>query len=108
VLETERPGATVSQVARDHGIAPSILFRWRAERGFDKGRTANLVAVRIADERGVCDADAAAAGLQNVLPIPPGAVVVEIANGRRVFAPPGSDPEAVRQYLVQREEDVGC
>src|SRR5215470_4113443 len=29
VLETERPGVTVSQVARAHGIAPSILFRWR-------------------------------------------------------------------------------
>jgi transposase-like protein len=99
VLETERPGVTVSQVARDRGIAPSILFRWRAERGFGKGRTA--------DERGICDADAAAV-LQNILPIPPGAVAVDLADGRRVFAPPGSDPEAVRQYVAQREEDARC
>jgi hypothetical protein len=108
VLETERPGVTVSQVARAHGIAPSILFRWRAALGFGKGKSANLVAVRVADERGVCDADTAAAVLQNVLPIPPGAVAVELADGRRVFASPGSDPEAVRQYLAQRGEDVGC
>jgi len=108
VLETERPGVTVSQVARDHGIAPSILFRWRAERGLGKSRTASLVAVRIADERGVCDADATVAVLQNVLPIPPGAVAVELADGRRVFAPPGSDPEAIRQYIAQQEESTRC
>jgi hypothetical protein len=108
VLESERPGATVSQVARDHGIAPRILFRWRSERGFGKSRTASLVAVRIADERGICDADAAVAVLQNVLPIPPGSVAVELADGRRIFAPPGSDPEAVRQHLAQREEDARC
>jgi hypothetical protein len=108
VLETEQPGVTVSQVARAHGIAPSILFRWRAALGFGKDRTASLVAVRIADERGICDADAAAAVLQNVLPIPPGAVAVELADGRRVFAPPGSDPEAVRQHIAKRQEDAGC
>jgi transposase-like protein len=108
VLETEELGATVSQVARAHGIVPSMLFRWRAARGFGKDRTASLAAVRIADERGACDAAAAAAVLQNVLPIPPGAVAVELADGRRVFASPGSDPETVRQYLAQRKEDVGC
>jgi hypothetical protein len=105
VLETEQPGVTVSQVARAHGIAPSVLFRWRAALGFGKDRTASLVAVRIADERGICDATAV---LQNVLPIPPGAVAVELADGRRVFAPPGSDPEAVRRYIVQQEESAKC
>jgi transposase-like protein len=108
VLETEQAGATVSQVARAHGILPSVLFRWRAQRGLGKGKTASLVAVRIVDERGVCDADATAAVLQNVLPIPPGAVAVELADGRRVFAPPGSDPEAVRQYIAEQEEDARC
>jgi transposase-like protein len=108
VLETERPGMTVSQVARDHRIAPSILFRWRTALGFGKGKSASLVAVRIAGERGICDADAAAAVLQNVLPIPPGAVTVELADGRRVFAPPGRDPEAVRQHIAKRQEDAAC
>jgi transposase-like protein len=108
VLETEEPGATVSQVARAHGIVPSMLFRWRAARGLGKDRTASLAAVRIADERGVCDADTAASVLQDVLQIPPGAVAVELADGRRVFAPPGSDPESVRRYIAQREEDARC
>jgi len=108
VLETEQRGATVSQVARAHGLVTSVLFRWRAELGFGKSKADNLVAVRIADERGICDADSAAAVLQNVLPIPPGAVAVELADGRRVFAPPGSDPEAVRQHIAKRQEDAGC
>jgi protein-tyrosine phosphatase len=56
------------------------LFRWRAERGLGKSRTASLIAVRIADERGICNADAV---LQNVLPIPPGAVTVELADSGR-------------------------
>ncbi len=108
VLETERPGVTVSEVARTHGIAPSIPFRRRAALGVGKGKSANLVAVRVADERGVCDENAMAAVLQNVLPIPLGAVAVDLVDGRRVFASAGSDPDAVRQYIAQREEDVRC
>jgi hypothetical protein len=66
--------------------------------------------VRIADERrsSNSDADADAAVLQDILPIPPGAVAVELADGRRVFAPPGSDPEVVRQYIAEREEKAEC
>lgn len=30
VRQTYLPGNTVSSVARAHGIAPSVLFRWRA------------------------------------------------------------------------------
>jgi len=105
VLETEQPGATVSQVARAHRIVTSVLFRWRAELGFGRGNAANLVAVRIADEqrRGNHDAGAEVVVLQEVLPIPRGAMAVELADGRRVFAPAGSDPEAVRRYVTERE-----
>lgn len=28
VEETYKPGMTLSQVARDHGVSPSLLFRW--------------------------------------------------------------------------------
>ena len=110
VLETEQPGATVSQVARAHRIVTSVLFRWRAEFGFGKGKAAHLVAVRIADEQrsGDRNAGAEAVVLQDVLPIPPGAVAVELADGRRVFAPPGSDPEDVRRYIAEREENAEC
>ena len=37
------------------------------------------------------------------LPIPEGAVAVDLGDGRRVFAPPGSDPDEVRRYVAQRE-----
>jgi transposase-like protein len=105
VLETERPGATVSQVARAHRIVTSVLFRWRAELGFGTSKPAKLAAVRIADERrsGKRRAHAEVVVLQEVLPIPPGAMAVELADGRRVFAPAGSDPEAVRRYVTERE-----
>jgi transposase-like protein len=94
VMEAEQSGVSAAAVCQRHNIATSMIFRWRAQFGFGKDNAPNLVGVRIADERGVCDADAVR---QNVLPIPPGAVAVELANGRRVFAPPGSDPEAVRR-----------
>jgi transposase-like protein len=103
VMEAEEPGVSAAAVCRRHNIATSMIFRWRAQFGF--GKSTALAAVRIADEQGVRDA---AAVLQDVLQIPPGAVAIELADGRRVFAPPGSDPEAVRQHLAQREEDAGC
>jgi transposase len=33
VQETFQPGMTLSQVARVHGISPSLLFRWRKLAG---------------------------------------------------------------------------
>jgi hypothetical protein len=85
-----------------------MIFRWRVQFGFGKPTT--LAAVRIADDlrhsNGECGADTVV--LQDILPIPPGAVAVELADGRRVFAPPGSDPEAVRRYIAQQEETTGC
>jgi transposase-like protein len=108
VLETEQPGATVSQVARAHRIFTSVLVRWRAELGFGRGKPANLAAVRIADERRSGKRGVHAELLPHVLPIPPDAVAVELADGRRVFAPAGSDPEAVRRYVTEREENARC
>jgi len=110
VLETEQPGATVSQVAHTHRIVTSVLFRWRAELGFGRGKPTTLAAVRIADEqrRGTDDASAELVVLQEMLPVPPGAMAVELADGRRVFALAGSDPEAVRRYVAEREENARC
>jgi transposase-like protein len=107
VLETERPGVTVSQVARAHRIVTSMLFRWRAELGFGKDKAADVVAVRIVDGRPARDrgAGADAVVLQDILAIPLGAVAVELGDGRRVFAPAGSDPEAVRQCLKERQRN---
>ena len=108
VMEAERPGASAAAVCRQHNIATSMIFRWRAQFGF--GKPTALAEVRIADDpchrNGEGGADAMV--LQDILPIPPGAVAVELADGRRVFAPPGSDPEAVRRYIAQQEESMRC
>jgi transposase len=39
LLAAEAPGASISQVARQYGIQPSVLFQWRQamENGEDKG-----------------------------------------------------------------------
>jgi len=97
VLETEKPDATVSQVARDHGIVTSMLFRWRANLGFGKGKPVKLAAVKIAD--GQCGAVV----LPDLLRPADGMTAVELGDGRRVFAPEGSDPETVRRLVVDRE-----
>ena len=46
-MQTLEPHVTVSQVARRHGIAASLLFRWRAQMGLGAGEQARLVTVRV-------------------------------------------------------------
>jgi transposase-like protein len=110
VMEAERPGVSAAAVCRRHSIATSMIFRWRVQFGFGRGKPTTLAAVRITDDlchsNGECGADTMV--LQHILPIPPGAVAIELADGRRVFAPPGSDPEAVRRYVAQQEESTRC
>jgi transposase-like protein len=101
VLEIEQHGATVSSVARKHGIVSSLLFRWRADLGFGKSKRAKLVSVALTD-RGPSSSSAPLV-LQNLLQMPEGMIVVELDDGRRVFAPDGSDPAAVRQHVAERE-----
>ena len=57
MLETEQPGAIVSQAAHAHGIVTGVLVRRRTERGSSRSKAANLVAVRIG---GIVNSDASA------------------------------------------------
>jgi transposase-like protein len=109
-MEAEQPGVSAAAVCRRHNIATSMIFRWRVQFGVDRDKAGKLAAVRLADEqhRGTPDAGPQLVVLQDMLPIPPGAIAVELADGRRVFAPAGSDPEAVRQYVAEREENARC
>ena len=110
VMEAEQPGVSAAAVCRRHNIATSMIFRWRAQLGFGRGEPTTLATVRIADKPRHDDGEGGddAVVLQHILPIPPDAVAVELADGRRVFAPSGSDPEAVRQYIAQQEENTRC
>ena len=101
VAETQAPGATVSAVARKHGVVTSMVFRWRAQMGLGQDQRARLARVRLVGEGLKAAGQAPTAGIP--LPIPEGAVAVDLGDGRRVFAPPGSDPDEVRRYVAQRE-----
>ena len=105
VLESEQPGANAAAVCRRHDIATSMLFRWRVQFGFGKSKPAKLAAVQVADERPGRQRNAPpeAVVLHDLLPIPDGLVAVDLPDGRRVFAPAGSDPEAVRRHVAERE-----
>lgn len=101
VAETQVPGATVSAVARRHGVVTSVLFRWRAQQGLGQGERAHLARVRLTGDGAKAAGEIPATAI--ALPIPEGAVAVDLGDGRRVFAPPGSDPDALRRYVAERE-----
>jgi len=97
-LEAEQRGVTVSAVARKHDIAPGVLFRWRTELGLGKPKPAKLAAVRL-DDATPGNAGKHELVLNDLLPHPAGMALVELADGRRVFAAVGTDPETVRRYV---------
>lgn len=102
LLETERHGESVSSVGRAHGIATSVLFRWRDQFGFGKEKPAVLVPVRVVEDRSPRSA-APPSLLADLLQCPDGMREVELTDGRRVFAPVDADPDAVRREVAARE-----
>lgn len=50
VLEAEAPGTTAAMVCRRHGIATSMLFRWRAQLAPEGTEQARFVTVRVEGE----------------------------------------------------------
>ncbi|MFG1352636.1 IS66 family insertion sequence element accessory protein TnpA [Xanthobacter autotrophicus] len=89
-LESDQPGVSVSSVARKHGIVTGLLFRWRVQFGVAQKKRAKLAPVALTD------GTPAARLLQDLLQPPDGMMVVDLTDGRRVFAPIGSDPAVVR------------
>jgi transposase-like protein len=105
VMEAEQPGVSAAAVCRRHNIATSMIFRWRAQFGVRQREQAELAAVRVSHgEHGGEPATAVETlDLQNLLPVPDGMEAVELADGRKVFAPIGSNPDAVRKRVAERE-----
>jgi hypothetical protein len=101
LLEADRPGQTISSVSRAHGIATSVLFRWRDQLGIGQEKPALILPVRLAEGR--ADRAGPPSLLADLLPCPEGMQAVELADGRRVFAPAEADPEDVRRAVAARE-----
>lgn len=93
MLESERPGVTISAVARAHDLATSALFRWRAQFGYGAGQ-ARLATVALAD---------GAATLTDLLRAPDSMRAVELPDGRRVFAPADADTATVIAHVLGQE-----
>jgi hypothetical protein len=101
VLEAEQPGMSVAAVCRQHEIATSMVFRWRIEFGFCEKKRAKLAAAKLAD--GQTGASSTPLMLHDLIPPPDGMTAVDLDDGRRVFAPAGSDPNAVRRHVLEQE-----
>jgi hypothetical protein len=101
VMEAEQPGVSVAAVCRHHDIATSMVFRWRIQFGFGPDERARLAAVNVIDKRP--GASPTPVVLHDLLRPADGMTTVELGDGRRVFAPEGSDPETVRRHVADRE-----
>ena len=95
----------MSGVAHAHQLATSVLFRWRAELGYGRKEKVKLAAVKLADGRSedACSSSSSPLVLQDLMPTPDGMIAIDLNDGRRVFAPIGSDPEAVRRHVAEQE-----
>jgi transposase-like protein len=90
VQETEKPGVSVAQVCRRHGVATSMVFRWRVDFGLSARKAPQLVTVALAD--GAANELPALAVLRDLVRPPDGMMAIEVGEGRRVFAPADSSP----------------
>jgi transposase-like protein len=101
VRDADGPNTSAAEVCRRHGIVTSMLFRWRVQFGFGKQERAKLASVAVSD--GHSNASSAPLVLHELLPKPDGMVEIELADGRRVFAPAGANRNAVQQHIAERE-----
>jgi transposase-like protein len=107
VEEACRPGASVSSVARQYGVATSVLFRWRQALGLGASQEASaFAAVRITDGA-EASADPPSADPPPAPPAAPPVIVerpapgveIELIGGRRVRFDRDVDPETVRRLV---------
>ena len=91
----------MAEVCRRHGIVTSMVFRWRVQFGFAQKNRAKLVPVAVTEDGPT--ASSTPVVLHDLLQPSDGMTAVDLQDGRRVFAPIGSDPEAVRRHVSDRE-----
>lgn len=106
LVEARDTGTPLSAIARQRGISTSMVFRWRVELGLNTDPTSMFATVRVRRRNsGATHIDGAV--LHGLLPAPKGTGLVELADGRRVFAPTHADPKAV-QRAVSDQESESC
>lgn len=99
--ESDAPNASATEICRRHGIVTSMLFRWRVQFGFGRRAQAKLARVEVAND--TSGAPSPPLVLHDLLQAPEGMRAVDLADGRRVFAPADADPDVVRRHVADRE-----
>ena len=101
VDETTEPGVTVCEVARRHGLAPSVVFTWRrlARQGCLGGRAVtSFMPVEITP--GPAEAmSATPTALQGRLPRRSGLIEIILNGGRCLRVDRDVDADALRRVL---------
>ena len=82
-----------------------MIFRWRAEFGLNARKAPQLATVALAD--GTVNEPAALVALRSLVRPPDGMMVIELADGRRVFVPAGSSPAEVKRQLAKQPAKNG-
>lgn len=108
VEEIDRPGASVSSVARRHGIAVRQLFRWKQELAPTETPKTTFLPVTVTDALG----QGAEISLPRSEPAPviverpaPG-IEVELVGGRRVRFDRDTDPETIHRLVSLLEGEA--
>jgi len=99
--ESVAANVSAAEVCRRHGIVTSMLFRWRVQFGYSRDGKARLAAVTL--EHDAAGAASQPAILHDLIKVPDGMMTVELGDGRRVFAPEGSDIDEVRRQATVKE-----
>ncbi|WP_018147510.1 IS66-like element accessory protein TnpA [Henriciella marina] len=104
VAETEKPGATVSGVARRYNIAQRVLFRWKNELSPPED-SPTFLCVEVEDG---ASGEVASAVAPSPIIIERGApgIEVELVGGRRIRFDKDVDPDRVRQLVSLLEADL--
>jgi transposase-like protein len=102
VRETEKPGVSVAQVCRRHGVATSMVFRWRVEFGLTARKAPQLATVILSD--GEANELPALAALRNLVQTPDAMTPIKRGEGRRDFAPASDRPAEAKGRLARRKK----
>ena len=95
-------GSTVSAVARQHHVAPSLLFRWKREFGETASpKPVEPAFVRVALPAPVMSEDA---GAMPATWADDGAIEIVLAGKRRVIVGKNADAATLRRVIAVLEE----
>ena len=101
VEETLMPGAVVSEVARRHGVAQSLLFTWRrlARTAGPATRDGSILLPVEIDAPPPSESARASGPATNGRRAKPGLIEIELGSGSRVRVDNDVDADALRRVL---------